>query len=473
MATTPTTQSGEAKPPSPPHLLRLIELGKPLGRGLMGSVYPARVRQPDSAPTPGLPAEVAVRVLSSRFYGDAAFMSRFYADAVAARRLQHPNIVRVLDVAEISGRHCLAMDLVQGLPLDKWLEKRGRIHEPRLAQIAVAVAGALKAAHDQERLLHRALRPQNIFVDHNGAHVRVGDLGLARTAMDGHGKPIPDRPVSDAHYTAPELTKGEKQGDCCGDIYALGATLYHLATGHRPFDEHHGDAALARQREGHLSDPREAAPNLSANFCQVLARMLARKPADRYAGYEELIADLRAVSEGGRLRAAAIESGRSVMRLSKTDGIFVKKQAPAGRVAAKAPPKTGPEPAVSPAGGAPEKVHHHPAWMTTRTVIMAWVLVPVLIVACIIAWFYRDIHYVDVQYEQMMEEIGDNWSRSPNPSKEELASRLLAQASAYVRTNPNHTRGIVARYQAVARRFPDTQAGIAAAKEAGRWNERR
>ncbi|MBI5396164.1 MAG: serine/threonine protein kinase [Verrucomicrobia bacterium] len=475
----PTSKPGGPASSGAVHLLRLIELGKPLGRGLMGSVYPARVRPPEGAPVTGLPAEVAVRVLSSRFYGEAAFMSRFYADAVAARRLQHPNLVRVLDVAELSGRHCLAMELVHGLSLDKWVEKRGKLHEPKLAQIAVAVAEALKAALDQERLLHRAIRPQNIFVDHNGGNVRVGDIGLARAAMDGHGKPIPDRPVGDSHYTAPELTQGEKQGDCRGDIYALGATLYHLATGVKPFGEHHGDAALAAQREGRLKAPREFAPSLSDSFCQVLAKMLARKPADRYASYEPLIADLRALSEGGRPRAAAIEPGQTVLNLSKAASA-AQKPSTAARSAIKAPERRGPAavtatPAAeaSVAAQPARKVHHHPSWMTTRMVIAAWLLVPVLIVACLIAWLYRDIRYVDLQYEQMMEEIGDNWSKSPNPSKEELASRLFAQASAYVRTNPSHTQGIVARYAAVAKRFPDTQAGISAAKEAERWRERR
>ena len=106
-------------------------------------------------------------------------------------------------------------------------------------------------------------------------------------------------------------------------------------------------------------------------------------------------------------------------------------------------------------------------------VVIALVLVPVLIVACLAAWLYRDAGYVEAQYDQMMDEIGDNWSNSPNPSSEELASRLLGQASAYVRTNPSHARGIAARYEAVARHFPFTQAGLAAAKEAERWRTRK
>ena len=474
------------KPSGPAHLLRLIELGKPIGRGAMGTVYAARVHQAADAAAAG-PSELAVRVLSSRFYSDAAFMSRFYADAVAARRLQHPNIVRMLDVAEISGRHCMATELVHGLSLDQWVEKRGKIPEPKLLLIALAVADALKAALDQERLLHRAIRPHNIFVDHNGAHTCVADIGLARAAVDDQGKPMPDQPVSDPHYTAPELTMGERQGDCRGDIYALGATLYHLAAGVKPFDELQGPAALAGQRQGHLKDPRESTPALSESFCQMLAKMLARRPANRYIGYELLIADLQTLSKGGRPRAATIEPDQTVLSprkpkgaAPKQSGATAKLPAHGGKVAVRTPKRhsaaaAAVQPAeapVAPVVQPANKVHHHPTWMSTRMVVMAWVLVPVLIVACVIAWFYRDTQYVEKQYEQMMAEIGDNWSNSPNPSSEELASRLLAQASAYVRTNPNHTKGIAARYEAVARHFPFTQAGRSAAKEAERWRTR-
>ncbi len=476
--TTQTGQPSAPKPSGPAHLLRLIELGKPLGRGAMGTVYAARVRQAADAP-PGGPTEVAVRVLSSRFYADAAFMSRFYADAVAARRLQHPAIVPVLDVAEISGRHCMATELVHGLSLDRWVEKHGKIPEPKLLLIALAVAEAMKTALDQERLLHRSLRPHNIFVDHNGGHTRVADIGLARAAADDHGKPLPDQPVGDPHYTAPELTKGERQGDCRGDIYALGATLYHLATGVKPFGELQGPAALAGQRQGHLEDPRESTTALSEGFCQMLARMLARRPTDRYVGYEQLIADLQALSKGGRPRTAAIEHGKTVVRPRGSKGA-AKAPAHSGKVSISTQKRPSAESAVAPPAEAPaapavqpeRRVHHHPSWMTTRMVITAWVLVPVLIVACILAWLYRDSQHVERQYQQMLAEVGDNWSNSPNPSTEEFASRLLARASAYVRANPSHTKGIAARYEAVARRFPLTHAGRSAAKEAERWRER-
>ncbi|MBI5687499.1 MAG: serine/threonine protein kinase [Verrucomicrobia bacterium] len=442
-------------------VLRSMELREPLGRGTMGTVYLARVHS--SAP-PGTPSKIAVRVLSSRFHRDPAFMSRFYADATAAGRLQHPNLVRVLDVAEVSGRHCLAMELVEGETLDKLLARAGKLAEPSLIAIGLAVGGALRTAWLQQRLLHHNIRTQNIFMA-AGNVVKLADIGLARSVTNEAGHPLPHAPVSDPHYTAPELTMGARAQDCQGDIYALGATLYHLAAGRKPFVEHTGPKVFLQQREGWLPWVKELNPALSPGFCAIVEKMLGRDPQDRYIGYEALVADLKTLSEGGRPSAAVIEPGRSVMTRSKQPPPTA---APPVATPKKRPPTTRP-PAIAAArveaAEKPAKSHHHPAWMTTPVVIGAWVMVFVLIILCILAYAHRTF-----KQRQLDEEAFYSvHQRQIEDAADAAAVRKLADADDYAKRNPNDVAGIVDRYERVGEFYFSTTAGHTAQEEAKKW----
>jgi len=440
-------------------VLRSMELREPLGRGTMGTVYVARVH---SGAPPGTPPRIAVRVLSSRFHRDPSFMSRFYADATAANRLQHPNLVRVLEVAEVSGRHCMAMELVEGDTLDKVLARTGKLAEPSLIGVGIAVASALRTAWLQVRLLHHDIRPQNIFMV-DGNVVKLADIGLARNVTNEAGHPLPHAPVSDPHYTAPELTMGARAQDCQGDIYALGATLYHLATGRKPFGDLTGPKVFMQQREGWLPWARELNPALSQGFCAILEKMLGRDPHDRYIGYEALVADLKTLSEGGRPSAAVIEQGRSVMTRSK--------QPPPPLLASSGTPRKRPAAVQTPAttartdAGQPAKVHHHPAWMTTPVVIAAWVLVFVLMIACLLAYVYR------VNKQQQLDENAALFmdQHQLEDAADAAATKKLADADDYAKRNPSDVAGIVDRYERVAEFYFTTTAGRSAQDEAKKW----
>ncbi len=435
-------------------VLRSMELREPLGRGTMGTVYVTRVHS--GAPV-GTPPKIAVRVLSSRFHRDPSFMSRFYADATAAARLQHPNLVRVLDVAEVSGRHCLAMELVEGEPLDKLLARTGKLAEPSLIAIGLAVGGALRTSWLQQRLLHHDIRPHNIFMT-GGNIVKLADIGLARSVTNEAGHPLPHAPVSDPHYTAAELTMGARAQDCQGDIYALGATLYHLATGRKPFGEHTGPKVFLQQREGWLPWAKELNPALSQGFCAIVEKMLGRDPQDRYIGYEALVADLKTLSEGGRPPAAVIEPGRSVMtRLKQPPPVAVPPAATPKRRPATARPATAAE--------TPAKPQHHPAWMTTPVVIAAWVMVFLLIIACILAYAHRTF-----KQRQLDEEAFSSiHQRQIEDAADAAATRKLVAADDYAKNNPTDVAGIVDRYERVAEFYFTTAAGRTAEEETKKW----
>ena len=434
-------------------VLRVMELGESLGRGAMGTVYVARVRA--DAP-PGTPPKMAVRVLSSRFHRDPAFISRFYADATAARRLQHPDLVRVLDVAEVGGRHCLAMELAAGETLDKHLARTGKLVEPALIAIGLAVAGALRTAWMQQRLLHHDLRPQNIFMD-TGNVVKLADVGLARTAANETGHPLAHTPVSDPHYTAPELALGARAQDCLGDIYALGATLYHLATGAQPFGGRTGPAVFQQQREVGLPWARGLNPALSQGLCAILEKMLGRDPHDRYPAYDTLISDLKTLAAGGRPAEAAIAVGLSVMTRPKSSAVRV--VAPAGT------PKAWQVASQKAAATPPAQTHHHPGWMTTPVVIAAWIVAFLLAVACVVAYVYR----VDKQ-QQLDEEASSRHQQQQVEDAADAAARSkLAEADDYARRNSGDVAGIVERYERVAEFFFATTAGRTAKDEAAKW----
>ena len=434
-------------------VLRAMELAEPLGRGAMGTVYAASVRP---GALPGTPSKMAVRVLSSRFYRDPAFMGRFYADATAARRLQHPDLVRVLDVAEIGGRHCLAMELAAGEALDKMVARVGRLAEPALIAIGTAVAGGLRTAWMQQRLLHHDIRPQNIFLA-AGNVVKLADIGLARAAMNEMGHPLANTPVSDPHYTAPELALGARAQDGQGDIYALGATLYHLATGVQPFSGHTGPAVFQQQRGAGLRWARELNPALSQGFCSILEKMLGRDPHDRYPGYDALLSDLKSLADGGRPSEAAIAEGLSVMIRPKSNAV---RMVPPGG-SPKARQAAGPRVVAAPA----VKAHQHPAWMTTPVVIAAWILVFLLAIACLIVYVHRantqqqlDDEAVFHQQQQQIEDVADASARTK-----------LAEADDYARRFPSDVAGIVDRYERVAEFYFATTAGHTAKEEAAKW----
>ena len=441
-------------------VLRSMELREPLGRGAMGTVYMARVHAAAPAQTP---PRIAVRVLSSRFHRDPAFMSRFYADATAAVRLQHPNLVRVLEVAEVSGRHCLAMDLIEGETLDKLLARTGKLAEPSLIAISVGVASALRTAWLQARLLHHDIRPQNIFIS-AGNVARLADIGLARVVTNEAGHPLLHAPVSDPHYTAPELTMGARAQDCQGDIYALGATLYHLATGLKPFGDLTGPKVLMQQRQGWLSWAGSLNPALSTGFCAILEKMLGRDPQDRYIGYEALLVDLKMLSEGGRPSAAVIGQSRSVMTRLKQPAASVQKTS----TTQKRQPAVVRKPAaaaVAPIAAQSVKAGHHPTWMTTPVVVGAWVLVFVLIIACAVAY----IHRANRQRQLDEDAFSSAQQHQLEDATDAAARRALADADEHAKKNPGDVAGIADRYDKVAEFYFTTAAGRSAQEEARKW----
>ena len=204
------------------------EVLEKIGAGGMSDVYKAKDHK--------LNRLVAVKVLKQEFSENANFVSRFSTEAQAAACLMHPNIVTVYDVGEENGVYYIVMELIEGITLKKYIEKKARVSVKEAVSIAIQVAMGIEAAHSKH-IIHRDIKPQNIIISKDGK-VKVTDFGIAKAATS---KTISSNVMGSVHYTSPEQARGG-YSDEKSDIYSLGITIYEMLTGRVPFD---GDTTVA------------------------------------------------------------------------------------------------------------------------------------------------------------------------------------------------------------------------------------
>ncbi len=270
---------------------RIIEK---VGAGGMGAVYSAR-----HAETGKL---VALKLLPQRLASDARYLARFKQEAEMAAELDHENIVKGLGSGSEGDVHYFAMEFVDGENIQDMIGRVERFPEDTALNIILPVARALEHA-DGHGLVHQDVKPENIIMDPKGV-VKLLDLGLARRADD-----LTKSTLGTPLYVSPEHVAGDRPLDIRSDIYSLGVTLYHMLTGSPPFVGTDERDTMTRHVEDELPWPQDVVPELSEWICQVLARMLAKSPDDRYAGPGELISDLEALLERRPPRYALQEPG--------------------------------------------------------------------------------------------------------------------------------------------------------------------
>jgi serine/threonine protein kinase/tetratricopeptide (TPR) repeat protein len=262
-------------------------LQRQIGKGGMGAVYLAH--------HVGLNKPVAIKIMSAALIGSPSNIQRFMREAQMAASLEHPNVVQVFDVGESAGLYYLAMQYVVGNSLDKVLEERGRMPLAEVVPIIKGVARALDAAHEKG-VVHRDIKPANILLTKDGA-VKVVDFGLARAADANEGLSISGQIVGTPFYMSPEQAQGMAL-DVRSDLYALGATFYHLITGQRAFE---GDTALAILLK-HINEParppHELVPDLHPDVSRIILTMLAKDPDDRYPTGQAVVRALDAMMSG-------------------------------------------------------------------------------------------------------------------------------------------------------------------------------
>jgi hypothetical protein len=260
--------------PRPGAAVGALELKEEIGRGGMGVVYRAF--------DPVLKRDVAVKVLRAGGELSGRELARFRFEAEAVASLDHPNVVRILATGEAGGSPYQVMPLMTGGSLAAWLKGLGparRLAPKRAAALVRDVALGVHHAH-QRALIHRDLKPGNVLLDDAG-RPHVADFGLARRldASDASTAGV----AGTVAYMAPEQARGEKHLTTAIDVHALGAILFELLTGERPY----GDDAVRVLRR--LTDDAESVPRVHAarpdaptDLDAICSRCLARRPEDRY-----------------------------------------------------------------------------------------------------------------------------------------------------------------------------------------------
>lgn len=243
---------------------------------------------------------VAVKLLNQPIVPDANTEQRLYAEARAAAKLNHPNIVQALEAGKVGLVHYFVMEFVQGVNLGDQIETRGKFPEDQCLAVAIQIASALQHIH-AAGLTHCDVKPRNILLTTDN-HAKLADLGLART-IAAHRPPTSATAPIDLtkgfgtpYYNSPEQIRNQPV-DARTDIYCLGTTLYHMATGRVPFP---GSTLIEVQRH-HLQSlptpPDHINKSLSAGLGEIIETMLAKNPDQRYQSAEHLLEDLRAVGK--------------------------------------------------------------------------------------------------------------------------------------------------------------------------------
>jgi serine/threonine protein kinase len=256
------------------------EISQILGHGGMGIVLKAY--------DPALLRVVAIKVLAPQLATSASARKRFAREAQAAAAIRHEHVVAIHAVAEVKGLPYLVMEYVPGVSLEDRLASKEKLGLAEILRIGMQIASGLAAAHEQG-LIHRDIKPANILLENGMMCVKLTDFGLARTIDDARltrsgflaGTP---------EYMAPEQARGEAL-DYRADLYSLGSVLYALCTGRPPFAAQSTLVVVKRVSEEQPSSIRELRPDLPDWLANIIARLHALQPADRFSCASE-VADL-------------------------------------------------------------------------------------------------------------------------------------------------------------------------------------
>ncbi|HVJ86396.1 MAG TPA: serine/threonine-protein kinase [Caulifigura sp.] len=258
-----------------------------LGKGGMAEVWLAEQHS--------LKRNVALKLLKPELTSDPTYVKRFQAEAKAAGGLSHSNIVQVYSVGQADGRHFIAQEYVQGSTLKSFLQRKGALDLQTALHIMRQVAAALQVAAERG-IVHRDIKPENIMLTRKG-EVKVADFGLAQL-MGGERLNLTQEgtTMGTPLYMSPEQVNGQKL-DQRSDLYSFGVTCYHMLAGETPF---RGESAIAVAMQHLQNTPRDLAgrrPDLPKAMCDIVHRMLAKSPDDRYPNAQKVLADLKKLAK--------------------------------------------------------------------------------------------------------------------------------------------------------------------------------
>jgi eukaryotic-like serine/threonine-protein kinase len=250
-----------------------------VGSGGMADVYKARCHR--------LNRFVAIKVLKAEYSDDKNFVKKFRGEAQSAAGLSHPNIVNVYDVGDDNGLHYIVMELVEGITLKNFIERKGKLEVKEAVGIAIQIAMGMEAAHTNH-IIHRDIKPQNIIISREGK-VKVTDFGIAKAT---NSNTITSNAMGSVHYLSPEQARGG-YSDEKSDIYSLGVTLYEMLSGKVPFAGDNTVSVALLHIQGEATPLREIDPNIPISVDRIVQKCMQKKPERRYLSASDLITDLK------------------------------------------------------------------------------------------------------------------------------------------------------------------------------------
>ena len=286
-----------------------------IGTGGMSDVYKAMDTK--------LSRFVAIKVLKQEYAENQNFVTKFHAEAQAAAGLIHSNIVGVYDVGEDNGLQYIVMELVEGITLKHYIEKKLRLSVKESISIAIQMAQGLECAH-KAGIIHRDVKPQNVIISKDGK-VKVTDFGIAKAATS---ETITSNVMGSVHYTSPEQARGG-YSDEKSDIYSLGVVLFEMLTGRVPFD---GDTTVniaIQHIQDAMPSPREFVNDVPISIEQIIFKCTEKNSDRRYSSMSEVIADLKqsllTPDENFIKRIPSGGAGGATKMVSEEDMVSIKK----------------------------------------------------------------------------------------------------------------------------------------------------
>ncbi len=251
-----------------------------IGSGGMADVYKGKDHK--------LNRFVAIKVLKSDYRSDEVFIKKFLSEAQAAAGLMHPNVVNVYDVGQDRGLYYMVMELVEGITLKDYIEKKGKISAKETVSISIQMVTGLQAAHNHH-IIHRDIKPQNIIISKDGK-VKVTDFGIARATTST--QTISTSVMGSVHYTSPEQARGGVV-DEKSDIYSIGITMYEMVTGHVPFDGDSTVTVALKHLQEQIVSPSEEVPDIPYSLECIIMKCTQKNPQLRYHDCASLLVDLK------------------------------------------------------------------------------------------------------------------------------------------------------------------------------------
>ncbi len=233
---------------------------------------------------------VAIKILKKEYAENEEFLRRFRNESKAIAVLSHPNIVRIYDVGFSEKIQYIVMEYIDGITLKEYIEEEKVLTWKDTVHFVIQILRALQHAHDKG-IVHRDIKPQNIMMFTDGT-IKVMDFGIAKFARE-EGKTATDQAIGSVHYISPEQASGNVT-DAKSDIYSVGAMMYEMLTGRKPFDSDNPVAIAVMHMHDIPERPRAINPDIPDGLEEIVLRAMEKAPEDRYQTTGDMINDIEA-----------------------------------------------------------------------------------------------------------------------------------------------------------------------------------